>query len=372
MRTRIVAISLAVVFVAGSIVALRARAGSTPPAPQAASQAAPPQVAPVSVTVTAARRGDWVSGITATGTVASLREAKVASTLSGIVGEVFVSEGQRVQQGEPLMRLRTDQLAATVAAATASVAQTKAGRDLAEANLQRTRSLYQPGAVSVHELDVAEAQFRQTQAQLQLAEASLAMAQIQLRDATVTAPFGGTITQRKVEPGEAVSPMSLVFVLAQLDDVYAELVVPERQREGLRVGQSATITVDALPGMSLAGKIAEIQPAATISSRSFTVKVRVANLQRVLRPGMFARGTITVAVRPDVLQIPASAVLTTASKPIVFIVQEGKAVRREVTLGDRQNGLVEITSGLNANDQVITLDAAGLSENQPVTPRVSQ
>ncbi len=368
MRTRIIAISLAVVFVAGSIVALRARAGSPPPAPPAAQ----PQVTPISVTVTPARRADWVSGITATGTVASLREAKVASTLSGIVADVFVSEGQRVQQGEPLMRLRTDQLAAIAAQAAAGVAQTKAARDLAEANLQRTKSLYQPGAVSVHELDVADAQFRQTQAQLQLAEASLALAQIQLRDATVTAPFGGTITQRRVEPGEAVAPMSLVFVLAQLDDVYAELVVPERQREGLRVGQSAVITVDALPGMSLAGKIAEIQPAATISSRSFTVKVRVANPQRVLRPGMFTRGTITVAVRPNVLQVPDTAVLTTAGKPIVFVVQEGKAVRREVTLGDRQNGMVEITNGLTPNEQVIISDAAALTENQPVTPRVSQ
>lgn len=370
MRTRIVPISLAVILVAGGIVALRARAGSPPPAPLAAPAQQP--VAPISVTVTPVRRADWVSSVTATGTVASLREAKVASTLSGIVGEVFVSEGQRVQQGEPLMRLRTDQLAAMAAQAAAAVAQTKAARDLAEANLQRTRSLYQPGAVSVHELDVAEAQFRQTQAQLQLAEATSALAQIQLRDATVTAPFGGTITQRKVEPGEAVSPMSLVFVLAQLDDVYAELVVPERQREGLRVGQSVAITVDALPGMSLPGKIAEIQPAATISSRSFTVKVRVTNTQRVLRPGMFTRGAITVAVRPNVLQIPASAVLTTASKPIVFVVQEDKAVRREVTLGDLQNGMVEITSGLNPNDQVITSDAAGLTENQPVTPRVSQ
>jgi RND family efflux transporter MFP subunit len=324
------------------------------------------------VTVVAARRADFGSSVIATGTVASLREAKVASTLSGIVADVFVSEGQRVQKGEPLLRLRTDQLVAIESQATASVAQTKAARDLAEANVQRTRSLYHPGAVSAHELDVAEAQFRQAQAQVQLAEASLAAAQIQLRDATVSAPFAGTITQRKVEPGEAVSPTSQVFVLAQLDDVYAELVVPERQRAGVRVDQSVAITVDALPGVSLAGRIAEIQPAATISSRSFTVKVRVANPQRVLRPGMFARGTITVAVRPGVLQVPAAAVLTTAGKPIVFIVQDGKAVRREVTLGDRQNGMVEIISGLNANDQVVASDAAGLTENQPVTPRASQ
>lgn len=369
MRIRIVAVSLAAVLVAGSFVALRARTGSS----AAATQVAPaPIVAPVAVTVVPARRADFASSITATGTVASLREAKVASTLSGIVAEVFVDEGQRVQPGEPLMRLRTDQLGASEAQASAAVAQTRAGRDLAEANAQRTRSLYQIGAVSAHELDVAEAQLRQTQAQVQLAEATLAAARIALRDATVTAPFGGTITQRKVEPGEAVSPMSQVFVLAQIDAVNAELIVPERQRSGLRVDQPVSVTVDALPGTTFTGRIAEIQPAATVASRSFTIKARVANAQRILRPGMFARGTITVAVRQNVLQVPQTAVLSTTGKPIVFVVQDGKALRREVTLGDRQNGMVEITSGLNPGEQVVAQDGAGLTDSQPVTPRASQ
>jgi membrane fusion protein (multidrug efflux system) len=130
--------------------------------------------------------------------------------------------------------------------------------------------------------------------------------------------------------------------------------------------------VDALAGTRFTGKIEEIEPAAAVSSRSFTVKARVPNPQGVLRPGMFARGTIAVSVRPNVLQIPNSAVLTTAGKPIVFIVQDGKAVRREVTVGEQLNGLVEITSGLNGGEQVVVSGAAGLTDKQPVTPRPSQ
>jgi len=418
MRIRVLIVGAIIIALTGGFMAVRARGN----APNATNQ--PSQPLPVAVAVVTAHRADLVTSVSDTGTVTSLREAKIASTLSGIVVEVFVTEGQRVQRGTPLMRLKTDNLAATEAQARASVAnararlaqllngarpeeldraaaaaaQSKAALDLAQANVQRIRELYQMGAVSRQDLDSTESQFRQAQAaynsatqsqrltqlgarteeiaaaqaQLAQAEAMLTAAQIQLRDATVTAPFAGTITQRSVEPGESVSPVATSFVLAQLDDVYAQLAVPERQRQGLRVGQVVAITADALPGSQFAGKIAEIQPAAAVSSRSFTVKVRVPNPQGVLRPGMFARGTITVSVRPNVLQVPDSAVLSTTGKPIVFVVQDGKAVRREVALGEQQNGLIEITGGLTGGEQVVISSAAGLTDNQSVTPRASQ
>ncbi len=417
MRIRLVIIATLIFALAGGTFALRV--GRSAPR----VESGPAQPVPVSVAVAPAQRADFITSVSATGTVASLREAKIASTLPGVVAEVFVTEGQRVSRGTPLLQLKNDQMTANEAQARAGVAsaratlakllngarpeelrqaaagaaQTKAALDLARANLERMRSLYEMGAVSQQNLDAAESQFRQSQAandvtrdslrlaqlgprmediaavraQLDHAEAALASAQIQLRDSTVTAPFAGTITRRMVEPGEAVSPAMPAFILAQLDSVYAELAVPEREQTSLRTGQAVAITVDALPGAQFTGKIAEIQPTATISTRSFTVKVRVRNAQGVLRPGMFARGTITIAVRPNVLQVPDSAVLATSGKPIVFVVQDGRASRREVTLGERQNGLVEITGGLTAGQQVVVSGAAGLIDTQPVTVRTS-
>lgn len=366
MRIRVLVIGIAIVALAGGVLAVRARGGAPTPVGQ------PEQAAPASVEIATAQRGTFVTTVTATGTVASLREAKIASTLPGVVAEVFVTEGQRVQSGAPLMRLRTDQMVATEAQARAGVAQAKAALDLADISVRRMRELSQSGAVSRQELDAAEARFAAAQAQRELAEATLAGAQIQLRDATVTAPFAGTITQRSVEPGEGVSPIVASFVLAQLDAVYVELAVPERLRSGLRVGQAVAVTVDAEPGSQFAGKIEKIQPAATVSSRSFTVKVRVPNAQRVLRPGAFARGTITLAVRSGVLQIPEKAVLVTAGNPVLFMVQNGQAVRREVTLGERQGGFIEIRSGLAAGDVVIVDGQLGLTDQQLVAPRASQ
>jgi RND family efflux transporter MFP subunit len=259
------------------------------------------------------------------------------------------------------------------------------------------RSLYSMGAVAKQQLDGAETQLRvartaydSAQQQQQLvnkgprteqiraaeaqaagAEAALAAVRVRIRDLTVTAPFAGTIVQRMVEPGESVSPAVPSFVLAQLDVIHVELAVPERHRTGLRVGQAATVTVDSLPGKSFSGRIAEISPTAAAASRSFVVKVRVPNSQGLLQPGMFARGTLVTASRPDVLQIRERAVLTTAGGSVIFVVQGGRAVRRAVTLGEHQDGLVEIRSGVQAGELVVIEGQEGLTDNQAVAPRTS-
>ncbi|TMJ02937.1 MAG: biotin/lipoyl-binding protein, partial [Bacillati bacterium ANGP1] len=147
MRIRVLTVGAIILVIAGGLMALRARGGAPTPAVNQ-----PAQVAPVPVGVATAQRGDFVTTVTATGTVASLREAKIASTLPGIVAEVFVTEGQRVQRGEPLMRLRTDQMAATEAQARAGRAQAKAALSLAEISVRRMRELSQSGAVSRQEL----------------------------------------------------------------------------------------------------------------------------------------------------------------------------------------------------------------------------
>ncbi len=309
-----------------------------------------------------------------------------------------------------------------------AVARAKAALDLAQADAQRMRSLHEMGAVSrqafesaetqlrlaqtnynsalqqqslvqegprVEDLQTARAQLMQAQAaasaaqqamqlveqgprieeisfaaaQVARAQAFLSAARVRLVDATVTAPFAGTVVQRDVEPGESVSPAVHSFIIAELDEVLVELAVPERYRAGLTRGQSATIRVDALPGRTFAGRVDEIGPAAALASRTFLVKVRVANPDGTLRPGTFARGAIVTGMRASVLQIPEAAILLTSGKPIVFVVKDGKALRREVTLGERTNGFVEITAGIEAGEQVVVQGQEGLTDTQPVAPK---
>lgn len=304
-----------------------------------------------------------------------------------------------------------------------AVARAKAGLDLAQADAQRMRSLHEMGAISRQALDAAEMQLRQAQvtynsalqqqslvhegpriedvqaaraaadaaqqaarlveqgprseeidfaaAQVARAEGFLAAARVRLADATIRAPFAGTIVQRAVEPGESVSPGAPSFALAQLDEVFIELAVPERSRATLTPGQAATIGIDALPGRVFTGRVDEIRPAAALASRTFVVKVRVSNPDGVLRPGMFARGAIVTETRAAVLRIPQAAVLRTSGRPIIFVVKDGRAIRREVSLGDQQGGFVEISAGVADGEQVVVEGHEALTDSQPVTPRAS-
>jgi RND family efflux transporter MFP subunit len=308
------------------------------------------------------------------------------------------------------------------------VARAKAALDLAAAEAQRMRSLHQMGAVSRQMLESAETQLRLAEAahnsalqqqslvaegpriedvqaaraqlmqaqaaadaarqnvrlveqgprseeiafaaaQVARSQAMLAAAQARLADATIRAPFAGTILQRDVEPGESVSPSVPSFTLAEVGEVLVELSVPERSRGALAPGQVASILVDAISPRPFPGRVEEIGPGATQASRSFIVKVRVRNSGGTLRPGMFARGAIVTSIRAAVLQIPEAAIMLTAGEPMVFIVKDGKAARREVTIGERQDGLVEITAGLNAGEQVVVEGHESLTDDQPLAPR---
>lgn len=418
MRTRVIVIGLVIVLALGAIVAMRAGNSSSAPEQPAA------QPAPVSVTLSPARRADLVDRVTATGTVSALREARIAAKMPGRVTAVLVREGDRVAAGKPLLRLDGSEYFAAEAQARAAVgaaraqrdlllagalpeerqqaanavAQAKAALDQAQTETERMRSLYAMGAIAKQQLDVAETQLRMArttydsarqqqtivndgpraeqirtvQAQAAGAEAGLAAARVRVRDLILTAPFAGTIVQRMVEPGESVSPGIPSFLLAQLDEVHVELAVPERYRAALRVGQTASVTVDSLPGRTFTGRIAEISPGASAVSRSFLVKVRVPNRERMLQPGMFARGTIVTGSRPSVLQISERAVMTTAGGPVIFVVKDGRAVRRAVTLGDRQEGLVEVKSGVQVGELVVVEGQEGLTDNQAVAPRTPQ
>jgi membrane fusion protein, multidrug efflux system len=115
--------------------------------------------------------------------------------------------------------------------------------------------------------------------------------------------------------------------------------------------------------------VEEVRPAADAPSRTFGVRIRVANTGGTLRPGMFARGAITTGVRHNVLQIPEGAVVTAASGPIVFAVQDGRAVRRPVTLGAHHDAMVDVTAGLTPGEPVVVQGQDALTDNQPVTVR---
>jgi HlyD family secretion protein len=432
-RTQIVIVGTVLIAVLGLTAVVR---GIGRPAPSGQPAAA---VDPATVTVAAVRSGDVVARVIATGTITSIRDAKLGSKLSGRVAEVLVEEGDHVGAGTPLVRLDTSDLlaeraqtqAALAAAraqlqkvltgarpeerrqtadavdqAQAALASAQASVRLAQTTVDRDQTLEAQGAISQQDLDQAVTQLRVAQeqaaqaqavydsaaqnaalvrigardediqaarAQTAQAEAALAAIDVQLADATIRAPFAGTITKRDVEPGEIVSPATTsanpLLVLSQVGDVYAEFVVPAQHRFELQPGQTATLQVDGLPGETFQGRVELVRPAADAPSRTFGVRIRVGNTDEALRPGMFARGVIAVGVRRNVVQIPEDAVITSASGPVVFAVRDGRAVRRAVVLGVHHDGMIDVSSGLAPGEAVVVAGQDALTDNQPVSIR---
>ncbi len=185
------------------------------------------------------------------------------------------------------------------------------------------------------------------------------------RTATSARPIEGTVTQRLdvVKVGNTVTPVggviesadSSLFVIEDLDTLILRVNVPERELAKLSVGQPAALTFDAVPERPFRGEIDLISPYVNAETATFSVRIRVAETDGLLRPGMFARVAIVYERKPNALQIPRTALLDSEGAPRVFVVKDGKAAERSLKLGLSNGGWIEVTEGLKDGEQVIVV-----------------
>jgi HlyD family secretion protein len=324
----------------------------------------------------------------------------IAAQVSGLVVAVGAAEGQRVARGDLLVQLDDATERAAVAQAEAAVKQAQARVDqlrrvgaivaseqlsqtetmLADAkrDLDRTAELVRSGAVPGVELEraqravaIAEAQKNAAQAQQvaaaptgadsRVALSALLQAQAQLTGARarqmqsrIVAPHAGTVLEREVEPGDVVQPARMLLELAADSDVELVFDPDERNLAWLGVGQRARAAADAYPQAPFDAVVSYLAPAVDPQRGSIEVRLSVPQPPPFLRPDMTVSIDLTIATRKGALTVPAEVVHGTATaSPSVQIVERGRVVRRDVTLGIRGEGAVEITDGLAERDEVI-------------------
>jgi membrane fusion protein (multidrug efflux system) len=202
------------------------------------------------------------------------------------------------------------------------------------------------------------------------AEAKVGVAERALRDASVRAPFAGFVARRQVSRGEFVQMGQSLFELVALDPIEVEFHVAERDSARVAPDQSVTLTVEPYPGESFQGAVTVVSPTIDAKTRTLRVEAQLANPDGRLRPGLFARVDLGVALRKGLLMVPEEAVLQRADGEVVFRTRDGTRVERVVvTTGIHSDGLVEIASGLGANDVVVTRGQAGLVDGAVVSAR---
>ena len=328
---------------AAALIALGSACGGTKAAPSAAGggggAGARAAAGPVPVEVAVARTDTIVDAITATGQIEPLQSIQLRPEVDGRLVEIMVREGAEVSKGTPLFKVDDQELKAQVARA-------QADRDLAQQALTRTRALLADKAAAPADVERAEAQMRSTQA-------SLDLLQIRLDRTIVRAPFAGVAGQRLASLGDYVNNATRLITLQTVNPQRAAFQVPERYAEQLKVGQKVLFRVAALAGRDFTGQVDFVDPLVQLPGRTITVKASVPNPRRELQSGMFIEARLETAVRPTATVIPEDAVSPMQGSMFVWVIRQGKAERREVVLGVRTPGYVEVRQGIEPGDQVV-------------------
>lgn len=311
---------------------------------------------PMPVEVAVARHDTVVDAIVATGEIEAVQSIELRPEVDGRVVDIVVREGAEVHSGDPLFKVDDAELKA-------QVARLEAERDLALQALKRTRELLAQKASSEADLEIAEANARSSEAQLELA-------QLRLERTVVRAPFSGLVGERFVSLGDYVTTSTRLVTLQTVDPQRAAFQVPERYARRLALGQEVTFAVAALPGVEFSGKVDFVDPVVQLPARTITVKAEVPNRRRELKSGMFIEVRLATDTRSDAVVVPEDAILPLQNATYVWVVSEGTASRRQVSLGVRKPGLVEIKSGVELGEQVVVGGLERLSEGAPVMATV--
>jgi membrane fusion protein (multidrug efflux system) len=351
------------IWLAVTLAALLAALGCGEEAVQEQDLARPVVVVPVVVSALEER-------IEATGELDAKERAQVASEVDGVVTELAVDEGDRVEEGALLLAVDPEKRALAVANVRALLNDAQATLAEAEREAARVRKLHGSGIASDQALDKVETGLTRARSRLESVRAELGVAERALRDANVRAPFAGWIARRDVSRGEYVRPGQPLFELVALDPIEVEFSLAERDSARVAVGQQVAVRVSPYPEETFLGQVTVISPTLDPRTRTLRVKAQIANPDGRLRPGLFARADLGVARREGALLVPEEAVLQRADGEVVFTVTpDDKAHRVLVTTGMQKEGQVEIVTGLAAQDQVVVRGHSALVDGAPVARR---
>ncbi len=355
----------------------------------------------VGIETTTVQRMSVQREVDLSGTLLSPDQAKISSEVAGIIREVPVQLGTEVRSGDVLVRLEPRELQFALDRAEsalrqveaqlgidrardkqppeddqiASVRQATANRDDARAAFERAQQLNGRGLLTRADRDTAETRLKVTEANYQAAldtvhslkaslqdrRASFELAQKKLADAVIRAPVAGSVSERLVQPGEFIRENTPVVTIVQMNPLKLKSAIQEKHASLIRPGQGVEFDVEAFLNRKFKGKIAYVSPAVDQATRTFAVEALVDNADRQLKPGFFAKGVVLTHVDDKVLAVQEDAVSTLAGVSTVYVIEDGKARQQQVTLGARQNKLVEVTSGLKGDETLATSNLSQLA-----------
>ncbi|HET7649400.1 MAG TPA: efflux RND transporter periplasmic adaptor subunit [Gammaproteobacteria bacterium] len=332
-----------------SLTALGGCSGKAAEAKQAAAKDAAPAIPVETAQVV---RGDMAATYSGTSTLEAAEEATVVAKVEGTIAHLYVEEGAQVRAGQPLAKLDDAKLRF-------DCEQAQANYEKKQQEFARSQTLYDHHLISLDAYDSVKYD-------LAALKASYDIAKFNLDNTVIRAPITGTVAKRLVKVGNTLTANQSVFLISNFDPLLAVLYVPENALPELHAGQPATLSADAVPGKRFNGRIARISPVVDPQTGTFKVTVELRHIAGELAPGMFSRVLITYDTHRHTLLIPRTALVTEDGESAVYVVKAGVAHRVSVKTGYSNGTEVEVVSGLDQGDAVVTLGQNSLRDGASV------
>ena len=335
---------------------------------------------PMTVEIGKVTRATIQQELTVVGNLIGETTVSVAPRAAGRLQNVDVRLGDQVSRGQRIAKIEDFELVeqikqqeAAQEVSQATIRQREADLALAKTNLDRSMSLFEKKLIAKQVLDDTESRYQSSQAQLDLARAQsqqskarLDELKINLANTIITSPVNGFISRRLVDPGASVGQNAPVVEVVDISRVRLIANVVEKDLKQLQSGDVTRVEVDAFPGETFMGRIARVSPVLDPATRTAPIEVEIPNPSYRLKPGMYARVSITLDTTKDALVVPANALVDLGGRRGVFQPLSETAVFRAVQVGNEQGKLVEILGGLTEGQEVITTGAGQLRDGDRI------
>lgn len=350
---------------------LAACSGPSGPGPAAAGTDAPTAVLRLApADLVAVRRGGVQPLIAVTGTLQPLVISTVNARVPAVVDMVLVREGQAVNQGHPLVRQNTDDLHAQLRQAEAALAAARVELQLTEALEKKKAELYEKKYISEIDFSAAQGETEVRRSTVNVQEANVAIARKAATDTVLRAPINGIVAQRHVDPGTQVMPGQPLITLVDLSELELEAAVAARDVPKILIGGEVKFTVDGFGTREFTGIIVRINPVAD-QARNVRIYAGVANADRALRGGMFAKGKIRLPENggEDSLRLPLAALHLDGGQHWVWVVRDNRLQRVDVSVQARDEGasVVQVAGALAPDETVVMTDIGAVKAGTSIT-----
>lgn len=327
--------------------------------------AAESNAAPVRVTTAAVTEQLMPELLVLTGSLKASQESEVAADASGKVTATLVERGQHVNKGDTLAILDARGAAITATAMAAQSGLARAQQEQAQRECERTKLLFDTGAISKAEFDRTATQCQTSQFSVAAAQAQQQSAQKLVGDAVIRAPFAGVVGERFVNVGQYVQPTTRIVSLYDPDPLRLELTVPEANVAAMKADLPITFTVATFGDQGFKGALKFISPNVRPSTRDLVVEALCPNPDGKLKPGMFAVASLAAGEK-KLAAVPLAAVKKEESSARVFVVAEKRIQERLVQLGGEKDGFVAVLAGVKPGESVVTSPGPDVRDGAPV------